>query len=63
MMPAIDKKPCPFCGEKIILHLKDDIRDVRDVHWVYCTSCRAEGPLASSWDKAQELWNIRLGVV
>ncbi len=47
---------CPFCGEKRINHMRGD---VGNLHWGFCTCCRAEGPVAMSWSEAKELWNTR----
>jgi len=35
--------------------------EVGNLHWGFCKTCKAEGPVAMSWDEAKELWNIRNG--
>jgi Lar family restriction alleviation protein len=49
-------KPCPFCGEERIMHMRGDYGNL---HWGFCKSCKCEGPVAMGWDEAKELWNTR----
>ena len=49
-------KQCPWCKNERLMHLRGD---VGNLHWVHCHQCRADGPAASSWDEAQDLWNFR----
>ena len=49
---------CPFCGNTRIMHMRGD---VGSLHWGFCSTCKAEGPVAMSWDEAKGLWNTRRG--
>lgn len=48
-------EPCPFCkGEEFVLKKTETAK-----HFVSCASCRADGPLALTEEKAVDLWNRR----
>jgi len=49
--------PCPFCGGVNIEH--NYIMEMR----MSCTLCKAQGPTASSHDKAEKAWDTRTAKV
>ena len=59
-------KPCPFCGESIILfYIVSDGGDCppkgfKEDWAAECEKCLAEGPWGKSRDEAIEKWNKRL---
>lgn len=48
-------KPCPYCGEQVA---EDVVSDV-GWHFVYCTTCHAEGEADLGASGAIEKWNTR----
>ena len=49
-------KQCPWCKNERLTHFRGE---VGNLHWVHCHQCCADGPAASSWNEAQDLWNFR----
>jgi len=48
-------KPCPFCKE---LRLAHNRASVGHLHWVYCHTCKTDGPVGIDRDEAVSLWNL-----
>ena len=46
-------KPCPFCGASVS-------GEVGGNRWVGCSECCMDGPIGTSDEEAQELWNGRV---
>lgn len=51
----IDADPCPFCG-RLDAFVRQNARQVR---YVVCRACEAEGPVGGTVETAVFLWNTR----
>ena len=55
-----DRKPCPFCGESVLLSgVARDLYDEWSPVLIRCETCGARGPYKETWDEADEAWNER----
>lgn len=64
-MGEVKLKACPFCGGKA-MEVNDDVTDMHvlyPVHYVGCTVCLAQGPIANVKNKMEAIlkWNVRAG--
>lgn len=56
-----EQRPCPFCKNATTeLRYKSNHRTKEVGLAVVCKSCGAQGPMASTADRAVELWNERI---
>ena len=51
---ATKLQPCPFDASR-----KLKVEHFNGDYHVHCQTCGATGPLAASWDEAEQLWNVR----
>lgn len=47
-----NRKPCPFCASS-------ETQIAFDEFHVECRNCKAQGPVAKTYEEAERLWNNR----